>query len=68
MFWFAPFLVIVCIWAAFPTAAYAYIDPGTGSLLLQAAIASFLTLGAVIKLHSQRVKEFIKGLARRFRR
>jgi hypothetical protein len=64
----ARLVVIACIWGIFPTAAYAYIDPGTGSLLIQGALATILTLGAAIRFHSQRVKEFIKGLARRLRR
>ena len=68
MSWALRFVVISCVWVTFSTAAYAYIDPGTGSLLLQAAIASVLTVGAAIRFHSQRVKEFIKALARRLRR
>jgi ABC-type Fe3+-siderophore transport system permease subunit len=66
--WVLLFGVIAFIGAIFPTAAYAYIDPGTGSLLVQAAIASVLTLGAAIKSQSQRFKGFLNSLVRRFRR
>jgi hypothetical protein len=68
MSWVALLGVIAFVAAIFPTAAYAYIDPGTGSLLAQMAIASVLTLGATIKFQSQRVKGFVKTLLRRFRR
>ena len=66
--WVTGLGVIALIGVIFPTAAYAYIDPGTGSLLAQMAIASVLTLGAAIKFQSQRIKGFLKGLFRRFRR
>ena len=66
--WVALLGAIAFVAAIFPTAAYAYIDPGTGSLLAQMAIASVLTLGAAIKFQSQRIKGFLKSLVRRFRR
>jgi hypothetical protein len=68
MSWLALLGVIVFVAAIFPTAAYAYIDPGTGSLLVQMAIASLLTVGAAIKFHSEQVRGFVKTLVRRFRR
>ena len=37
------FAAIVAVW---PAPAYAYIDPGLGSLLFQAAVAGFLTVSA----------------------
>ena len=61
------FTVVACIAAVFPTAAHAYLDPGTASFLLQAVIASLLILPAVIKIHFQRIKEFFKDLRRRRR-
>jgi hypothetical protein len=36
--------------------SYAYLDPGTGSLLLQSAIAGIAAAGATIGLYWQRVK------------
>ena len=40
------------------------VDPGTGSLLAQTAIASLLTFGLAVKFHSQKTKTFIRGLDR----
>jgi hypothetical protein len=68
MSWMALLGVIAFVAVIFPTAAYAYIDPGTGSLLAQMAIASVLTFGAAIKFHSQRIKGFLNTLVRRFGR
>lgn len=44
-----------------PTPAYAYLDPGTGSMMLQAllgAIAGSLVIG---RLYWQKIKNFISG-------
>lgn len=40
------------------TPVYAYIDPGTGSFLLQGLIATFLTISFAIKGYWQQVKHF----------
>jgi len=49
----------------FVTPAYAYLDPGTGSILLQSLIASFLAVAAAGSLFWHRIKSFISGLFRR---
>lgn len=47
---FSKFLIIIAFCIIFPNKAFAYLDPGTGSIILQAlisilaAIASFLVL------------------------
>ncbi len=38
--------------------AYAYLDPGTGSVLLQGLLAGFAGVIAVLKLYWRRVKQF----------
>jgi hypothetical protein len=55
------------IWAIFPTQAYAYLDPGTVSLVVQTVIVFFVFLGVFIRSQSRRVKELVKGLSRRLR-
>lgn len=67
MSWAARVAVIASVWAIFPTAAHAYLDPGTGALLLQAAIASALTAAAAIKFQSQKLKHLISRLVSRLR-
>jgi hypothetical protein len=44
------------------TAAAAYFDPGTGSLLLQLLIAGALAAAASIKLYWMRIKEFVRQM------
>ena len=41
---------------------HAYIDPGTGSLLLQVLIASFVGALFLIKIYWQKVTAFFKNL------
>ncbi|MDH3690783.1 MAG: hypothetical protein OEU36_15150, partial [Gammaproteobacteria bacterium] len=41
--------------------AYAYLDPGTGSILLQGLIAAIAAGLVVIKLYWQKVKAFLFG-------
>ena len=52
----------ITIWALFlcliPRDAWAYLDPGTGSLLLQAAAASIFAGMLTIKLYWQRLMAF----------
>jgi uncharacterized membrane protein len=41
--------------------AYAYLDPGTGSILLQALIGGVAASVTVVSLYYQRVKAFFIG-------
>lgn len=41
--------------------AYAYLDGGTGSMLLQLLLGGFVGLFAVIKLYWYRIKSFFTG-------
>ncbi|MET0428675.1 MAG: hypothetical protein ABW026_09270 [Microvirga sp.] len=41
--------------------AYAYLDPGTGSILLQALIGGVAASVTVVSLYYQRVKAFFTG-------
>jgi len=43
-------VVLLCVWVLLPRDALAYIDVGAGSVLLQAAIASFLGFVYLAKL------------------
>jgi uncharacterized protein (DUF2062 family) len=52
MLWFAVQL------AVFSSAAHAYLDPGTGSILVQSLLAGIAGAVAVIGLYWQRVKAF----------
>ena len=49
----------VCVFAASPV--YAYLDPGTGSMMLQAVIAGIAALGVSIGIFWQRIKSLFSG-------
>ena len=49
------YCLVICV-LGFPTTAHAYIDPGTGSLLLQGVAAAFLAAG----IYFRRVQEFVR--------
>jgi hypothetical protein len=44
-----------------PLEAGAYIDPGTGSMLLQGLIAAIVAAAVALKLYWQKVKAFLFG-------
>ena len=51
-------VVIIVIAALFPTPAYAYLDPGTGSIILQGLIASIAAVSSFFWLYWERLKSF----------
>ncbi|TPJ08347.1 hypothetical protein FJ428_07915 [Mesorhizobium sp. B2-8-1] len=48
--------------------AYAYLDPGTGSMLLQGLIAGIATATTILTVYYQRLKTFIFNLLARNKR
>lgn len=53
-------ILTACI-AAFPSAAYAYLDPGTGSMILQLIIGGVAGAMVVLKLYWHKLKQFVTG-------
>lgn len=51
----ALFIGMLCL----TTPAYAYLDPGTGSILLQGLLAGVASAIAVLKLYWRRIKQFV---------
>lgn len=51
-----------CLLIITPKNAYAYLDPGTGSFILQLLIATLIGTFFSIKLFGKRIVSFIKGL------
>ena len=43
-----------------PTTAFAYIDPGTGSILIQGLIAAIAAIGVTLKLYWHRFVAFFR--------
>ena len=54
-------LAFVCASLCYAAPALAYMDPGTGSILLQGLIASVAGAMVVGRLYWQRVKQFFSG-------
>ena len=57
--------LILCSLLLFPSAAHAYLDPGTGSMALQLLAAGILGALFTLKTHWLRVKSFVLSLFRR---
>jgi len=53
------FLYIIFISLLFPKYANAYLDPGTGSYIVQVLIAVFATGGYLLKVYWGRIKKFV---------
>lgn len=52
-------LFLVCIFC-FPTTVYAYMDPGSGSMLLQMLGVAFIAAGGVFVLLKARITAFFR--------
>jgi len=50
--------VLLLPWLVAPKTAQAYLDPGTGSILLQLIIGGVAGLGVIAKLYWHRVRSF----------
>ena len=55
-------LLSVAALLLFPREAQAYLDPGSGSLIVQALLAAFFSLALVIKVYWRKIKLFVGGL------
>ena len=58
----AKLLVLAASFVFVPKPVYAYIDPGTGSLVIQAVLAAVLTIGATVKVFWHQIKEKYRKL------
>lgn len=52
------FIMFGLVYLVFPQKAYAYLDPGTGSLILQMIIAGLLGASFAIKVYWKKIKAF----------
>ena len=55
------FLVLALVLVALPSAAYAYIDPGTGSFVIQGIIAAVVGAGVALRMFWGRIKRAVTG-------
>ena len=60
------YLVIICIfWIFSTTSAHAYLDPGTGSIILQAILAFIAAIGASISFYWSKFKFILKKILKK---
>ena len=55
-------IFIIIFSLLFSTNSYAYIDPGSGSIILQAIIAAFAGAGTAITIYWKKVKLFFSKI------
>jgi hypothetical protein len=53
--------IVLAILLLTPTDAQAYLDPGTGSYVIQLAMAGLLASMFTLKLYWQRIKDWFRG-------
>ena len=56
------FISSLVFFSIFSVNAYAYLDPGTGSIILQAIIGFIAAVGATVGLYWHKFKVFFKRL------
>ncbi len=56
------FIILGLFYLVFPQAAYAYLDPGTGSYILQIILAVLAGLALTIKIYWTKVRAFFVNL------
>jgi len=55
-------LTVVAACLAFSSPAYAYLDPGTGSIILQSILAGIAVAMGMLRLYWHRFKSFVANL------
>jgi hypothetical protein len=56
------FKLVLSSTVIFPSLAYAYIDPGTGSMMIQALLALIATVSVSIGIFWRRIRSFFTRL------
>lgn len=60
--WIATAAALILLWLIFPRPAYAYLDPGTGSYMLQLILAALLGAAFAVKVFWNDIKTFFRNL------
>ena len=58
-------LYLLILFSINPSIAYAYLDPGTGSIILQALVSIIAAIAAFFSLARYKVKEFFKSFSKK---
>lgn len=62
MYLFAAAALVAALLLLAPNTAHAYLDPGTGSYVIQMLIAGLLGAAFAIKMYWLRIKRFVAGI------
>jgi uncharacterized membrane protein len=57
---FTGYKIVILVVLALPGTAFAYLDPGTGSILIQGLIAAIAAVGVTLRLYWHRFIAFFK--------
>ena len=57
--------ILIILYLSSTINAFAYLDPGTGSIILQAIIGFLAAIGATVTLYWQRLKSFFKKISKK---
>lgn len=58
---FYKFLLFMACMLIYIKNAFAYLDPGMGSIILQGIIATIAATGLTLKIYWQKIKDFFKN-------
>jgi hypothetical protein len=56
-----PFFAVALLIGALPGTAEAYIDPGAGSILMQAVLGGVAGLAVLVRILGRRIKDRLRG-------
>ena len=57
-------ILIICYYISLQSKSYAYLDPGTGSIIIQAILGFVAAAGATVTLYWRKFKELFKKIFR----
>ena len=58
-------IFLFIVYFAFQVNAHAYLDPGTGSIILQGIIAAIALVGSYLSFYWKKVKDFFKKFSKK---
>lgn len=58
-------IFLFIVYFAFQGNAHAYLDPGTGSIILQGIIAAIALVGSYLSFYWKKVKDFFKKFSKK---
>tara|TARA_B100000941_G_C28163983_1_gene378755 strand:- start:333 stop:539 length:207 start_codon:yes stop_codon:yes gene_type:complete len=58
-------ITLISLYFAQTTSSFAYLDPGTGSIILQAIIAVIALIGSYMSFYWKKVKDFFKKFTKK---